>query len=133
MEQSAKFITKYHPGVWTPKINKYTCCSQVNRDAPGCENVPDKPSKVTNRNQTPLLPRKLKSPVLLLAIEQQCVGLRISYASLSASLNGLPLKPHTRSDWALSERDVAQSRAQTISAPFVPHPSQDIIKLGAIL
>jgi len=30
------FNAKYHPGVWTPKRDEFTCCGQKSKDAPGC-------------------------------------------------------------------------------------------------
>lgn len=33
----SSFFSKYHPGVWTKSLDKYTCCDQIDRKAPGCE------------------------------------------------------------------------------------------------
>ena len=35
-QQSAKFLEKYHKGVWTKTLGKFNCCDQVDRNAIGC-------------------------------------------------------------------------------------------------
>lgn len=36
-DKHSSFFQKYHPGVWTKSLDKYTCCDQIDRKAPGCE------------------------------------------------------------------------------------------------
>lgn len=33
-------LPKYHPGVWTKTLGRYSCCDQIDRNAPGCQPVP---------------------------------------------------------------------------------------------
>jgi len=32
----ARFERKFHPGVWSPKTSKYSCCECINKRVPGC-------------------------------------------------------------------------------------------------
>ncbi|XP_013413800.1 tyrosine-protein kinase Tec-like isoform X1 [Lingula anatina] len=36
-KNNAKFLDKYHPGVWTTRNRAYSCCGQTDKNAPGCE------------------------------------------------------------------------------------------------
>ncbi|KAK7097302.1 tyrosine-protein kinase Btk-like [Littorina saxatilis] len=36
VNQNAKFLEKYHRGVWTKSLGKFNCCDQVDRSAVGC-------------------------------------------------------------------------------------------------
>ena len=36
VKQNARFLEKYHRGVWTKSLGKFNCCDQVDRSAVGC-------------------------------------------------------------------------------------------------
>ena len=36
IKQNARFLEKYHRGVWTKSLGKFNCCDQVDRSAVGC-------------------------------------------------------------------------------------------------
>ncbi|KAL3878493.1 hypothetical protein ACJMK2_030838 [Sinanodonta woodiana] len=60
------FLQKYHPGVWTKTLNRYNCCDQIDRNAPGCVLATEKergPPPESIRNQGRIkLPPSIPSP-----------------------------------------------------------------------
>lgn len=68
IERGANLVNRHHPGVWAPRIGKYSCCGQESRDAPGCK---DETSHVLTAplieiDKKPLRPRMSlpQSPIL---------------------------------------------------------------------
>ncbi|KAJ8297441.1 LOW QUALITY PROTEIN: hypothetical protein KUTeg_023972 [Tegillarca granosa] len=46
-KKDARFYPKYHKGAWTKSLGRYSCCDQVDRNAPGCEL--STPEQITTR------------------------------------------------------------------------------------
>ncbi|XP_060582026.1 tyrosine-protein kinase Tec-like [Ruditapes philippinarum] len=44
------FLPKYHTGVWTKTLGHYNCCDQIDRNAPGCQMIPDDGSAAGQNN-----------------------------------------------------------------------------------
>ncbi|KAK3099157.1 hypothetical protein FSP39_000263 [Pinctada imbricata] len=46
----AVLMPKFHSGVWTKSLGKYSCCDQIDRNAPGCElTTPEKDNTQTRQ------------------------------------------------------------------------------------
>ncbi|XP_069129754.1 tyrosine-protein kinase Btk-like isoform X2 [Argopecten irradians] len=52
IKRGADFFPKYHNGVWTKSRGKYSCCDQIDRNAPGCMvTTSEKPVSVTKSHK----------------------------------------------------------------------------------
>ncbi|XP_033742868.1 tyrosine-protein kinase TXK-like [Pecten maximus] len=53
-KKGADFFPKYHNGVWTKSKGKYSCCDQIDRNAPGCMVTTNE--KQVTKNHKPNIP-----------------------------------------------------------------------------
>ncbi|XP_045204192.2 tyrosine-protein kinase Tec-like isoform X1 [Mercenaria mercenaria] len=51
-DKGVTFLPKYHTGVWTKNLGHYNCCDQIDRNAPGCQVIPDDGLGAAQNNST---------------------------------------------------------------------------------
>ncbi|KAL8604046.1 hypothetical protein ACOMHN_024871 [Nucella lapillus] len=62
VRQNARFLEKYHKGVWTKSLGKFNCCDQVDRSAVGCVVCTHDRQNVNISSSTPPSARTSCSP-----------------------------------------------------------------------